>query len=989
MPEAKSLRARVFNVPFGHDICDATVAFVLGQAENRVTSVAETTLFLPNNRAVKAMTEAFVRIAAPGLLLPRMVAIGDLALDEAVGPILDPLQGDAVIWPAINPVKRLLIMAELVVKHRDVAQQVSATEALQLARKLNELIDELEIENVPFKQFSEISVAAELAGHWQQSYGQFMDIIPAYYERLRQLELLGPSDRRNALLARLDERLKNASPNERFVAAGITTAAPAVARVLSRISKIPGGSVILHGVDLGMPDAQWEALGPQMSADPVAKIGRNQEAHPQFYLKLLLDRMGIGRNELQIAPDIAAGRYNMQVADIFCLPPDTTKWRELPGARRQMPNVSLVETVDSSEEARVIAIAMRGALEVPGQRTALITPDRELATRVAAQLKRWSIGVDDSAGLAILQTPPGKLLMAIAEAASDNFSPVSVLAIAKHPLVHAGEGRLDWLEHVRALDMRLRGPSSGIGLAAITTAIRKKTSDDDALETWWATFSDILLPLQAAAGQSFAAAMAAIQHVANVLTAGNIWKGSAGREIVTLWDEIGACDLSVIGSGDQAALPALLAELFSDRVVRPPYGGHPRLAIYGLLEARMQQADFVICAGLNETTWPQFAQPDPWLAPAIRRHLGLATLDRNIGLSAHDLATALGAARVLLTRSRRDRGGPTVASRFVLRMKAFLGEQLRVDTAYAKLAACIDLPTQKVPLASRPEPRPSADHRKVVLSVTDFDQLKSDPFSFYAKRILGLHILEPVNADPGYAWRGTLVHDVLELWFKEDNCAPEALVARAEGLLTNTALDPTLRALWQPRIAAGLRWIAEETQRMHKDGRRFLVAEETGRMELLGVKIKGRADRIDCLPDDQLVIVDYKTGAPPKPKQINAGFALQLGLIGLMAEAGSIDKVAGKPGRFEYWSLAKNKTRGFGFIASPNAKKSSDKLSAPEDFLAFVRTQAEEAIRNWIIGDAAFVAKLHPDFANYEDYNHLMRLQEWDGRQPIDDGHDT
>lgn len=935
------------------------------------------------------MTEAFVRIAAPGLLLPRMVAIGDLALDEAVGPILDPLQGDAVIWPAINPVKRLLIMAELVVKHRNMAQQVSATEALQLARKLNELIDELEIENVPFKQFSEISVAAELAGHWQQSYGQLMDIIPAYYERLHQLELLGPSDRRNALLARLDERLKVATPNERFVAAGITTAAPAIARILRRISKLAGGSVILHGVDLDMPDAQWEALGPQTSTEPAARTGRNQEAHPQFHLKLLLDRMGIARDEVQIAPDLTVDRHNTQVADIFCLPPDTTKWRELPRTHKQLSNVQLVETVDSSEEARVIAIAMRGALEVPGQRTALVTPDRELATRVAAQLRRWSIGVDDSAGIAALQTPPGKLLMAIAEAAADNFSPVSVLAIAKHPLVHAGEGRLEWLEHVRALDMRLRGPSRGIGLAAIATAIRKKTSDDDALEPWWQIFSDILMPLQAAAGQSFAAAMASIQHVADVLTAGNIWKGSAGREIVTLWDEIGACDLSVIGSGDRAAIPALLAELFGNRVVRPPYGGHPRLAIYGLLEARMQQADFVICAGLNETTWPQFAQPDPWLAPAIRRHLGLATLDRNIGLSAHDLATALGAARVLLTRSRRDRGGPTVASRFVLRMKAFLGEDLIVDTAYAKLAARIDLPTQKVPLASRPEPRPSADHRRVVLSVTDFDQLKSDPFSFYAKRILGLRILEPVNADPGYAWRGTLVHDVLELWFKEDDCAPEALLARAESLLTNTALDPTLRALWQPRIAAGLRWIAEETQRMHNDGRRFLVAEETGRMELLGVKIKGRADRIDCLPDDRLVIVDYKTGVPPKPKQINAGFALQLGLIGLMAEAGSIEKVAGKPGRFEYWSLAKNKARGFGFIASPNAKKSSDRLSDPDDFLAFVRTQAEEAIRNWIVGDAAFVAKLHPDFANYEDYNHLMRLQEWDGRQPIDDGHGT
>jgi ATP-dependent helicase/nuclease subunit B len=203
-------------------------------------------------------------------------------------------------------------------------------------------------------------------------------------------------------------------------------------------------------------------------------------------------------------------------------------------------------------------------------------------------------------------------------------------------------------------------------------------------------------------------------------------------------------------------------------------------------------------------------------------------------------------------------------------------------------------------------------------------------------------------------------------------------------MLTDGTLDPLLRTLWQPRIADGLRWIAQETKRMRDDeGRRLLIAEEEGKTELLGVPITGRADRIDALADGSLVIIDYKTGIAPKPKQINAGFALQLGLVGLMAERGVIDKVKGTALRFEYWSLAKNKERAFGLISVANSTKASDNKLAAEDFVAFVKGQAEDALSRWILGTEPFTAKLHPEYSNYTDYDQLMRLQEWNGRQSI------
>ncbi len=979
-------RSRVHSVPFGTDFCDATATFVLNRAGDDPMAVCNIILLLPNNRTIKAMTEAFVRQAAPGLLLPRMVAIGDLALDEALGPLLDPLDGDDAIWPNITPAARVIMLADLVMQHRPKGQQVSAAEALRLARKLAEMIDELEIEQVAVERFADLNTEPDLSSHWQSSYDQIQTILPAYHAALAERKLLGPAERRNILLGRLERRLRNAPPQVPIIAAGITTTASAVARLLRRITRIPDGTVILPGIDLEMSPEQWDALLPATQEDGKPRQRRNVEVHPQFHLKLLLDRMGISRDEVTaIAPTTAHGQ-NLVIADIFCLPEQSTGWRDLPLSRKTLPNVCLIEADDSACEAKVIAVKVRGALEQTGQRISVITPDRELAVRVAAQLRRWGIAVDDSAGRPMLQTPEGTLILALAEAVANRFAATNILEIAKHPLVDSGEVRLAWLEQARALDRHLRGPAEGIGITAVSKRLEKDAVDEEVLRNWWSDFASIIAPLQQGPKVNLAATLDTLQHVATVLTRSRIWKGAAGRELARVWEEIAACNLSAIPVADPTSIPAILAELLAGAVVRPPYGGHPRVAIYGLLEARMQQADIVICAGLNETTWPQIAQPDPWLAPAIRRHLGLATLDRNIGLSAHDLATALGAKEVLLTRAARDRSGPTVASRFLLRIKALLGAQLQIENKMPQFAQELDEPTEKQKYAVRPQPMPSPEQRRVKLSITDFDGLKSDPYSFYAKRILRFKVMDPVDSEPNHAWRGTLVHDILQHWFEQDDCAPDKLIARAEALLTDGTLDPLLRTLWQPRIAEGLRWIAHETQRMRdEDGRRLLIAEEEGATELLGVPIKGRADRIDALADGSLVIIDYKTGMPPKPKQVNAGFALQLGLVGLMAERGAIKGVKGHALRFEYWSLAKNTDRAFGYVSVANSTKPNDKKHAPDEFVAFITGQAEKALTKWILGSEPFTAKLHPEYSDYADYDQLMRRQEWDGRQAIGD----
>ncbi|MEE9433910.1 MAG: double-strand break repair protein AddB [Sphingorhabdus sp.] len=996
---AEAARSSVYTLPFGSDLCETTVDLVLKTCGDDPLSLTEAIIFLPNNRAIRAMNEAFVRRAQGGLLMPRMVAIGDLALDESLGPLLDPLEGGGDIPALVPPLQRQLMLADMVMKQREIAgQRVDATEAMRLARLLAALIDEIDIEQIELSDFEKIAGDRDiegdpnLAAHWQASYAGLLAILPEYRAKMADLGMDGAAARRNLLLARLEARLKETPPVQPVFASGISTAAPAIAKLVKRIALLPDGHVILPPLDIDMAGEDWEALGPPEQVDgELPKLGK--ETHPQYHLKLLIDRMGVNRAE--IARLEGDGRPSASaIPQIFCLPEASVNWTALPDKAKKIPGLRIAVAEDSAEEARAIAILVREGLEQPEKRIAIATPDRELAVRISEQLKRWNIHVDDSAGQPLLQTPGGTLLMALLKAVADRFSPVSLLAIAKHPLVQPGEGRLDWLKMARRFDLELRGPSSGVGLNAATRRLSaelqaakkpERISELKALIGWWEGFSAILAPIDEAASAGLSPLLEKLAECADKLSLGQIWKGVAGRQAAGLFDEFTAQNFAPLGAVKREALPELFAELCAGQVVRPPYGGHPRVALLGLLEARLQRADLLICAGLNEGSWPQLPQPDPWLAPRIRRQLGLPGLERNIGLSAHDLATALGAQECVVTRAKRDRSGPSVSSRFLLRIEAFLGDGRQVEERAIALARQIDA-GEKLPFAKAPEIKPDAARRKVDLSVTDFDKLMADPFAFYGRKILRVAPLDDVDEEPGDRWRGTMIHDLLEKWAKKDGCVPEKLIQRAEAMLTDAELHPNLRALWQPRITEGLQWIAEETSELLAGGRSLAGAEIKGSVMLAGIKVKGRADRIDRDGDGNLVIIDYKKGKPPALKQIRAGFALQLGLLGDMAEQGAFKDVDGKAISFEYWSLAKESGE-FGKRKMAEGGRGDDALAADE-LAGWMRERAIAAIEKWINGDAAFEAKLHPEYAPYSDFDQLSRLQEWDGRQGADKGTD-
>jgi ATP-dependent helicase/nuclease subunit B len=956
-------RVAVYTIPSHRSFADALAAGLIARFGKDPLGLARGRILLPNNRAVRAVTEAFVRASGSGLLLPRLIPVGDPEIGERASGALDPMGAEPEL-PAIDPAERLLRLASIVGAE-------GSAEALRLAADLARTLDALLIEEIaPTRLQEAVSETTELARHWEKSLEKLQLIYEAWPQILCELGEIDLAERRNRLLRALAERWKSEPPSGFTVAAGVTTAAPAVSSLLKRVARMDGGMVVLPGLWLRdvFPDVEWEALGPDEN-------GRGEATHPQYHLKLLLDRIGVGRDEVQrwrwsgrAASPPARSRA---VANAMAAPDYSHKWEILKPAERRLGGIRLAELPDSAAEAQAIALALREALETPGKTAALVTPDRQLAGRVSALLRRWGIEADDSAGKPLSKAAAGTLLLGIASAAAEELAPVPLLALLKHPLVGGeGEDRAQWLDNVRALDRALRGPRPPAGLSGLDARFAEK----EAVRPW-AAVRDRVAGVETMLRQPLPLSRfaASLGEAATALAGDSAWRGPDGRMAAEVLAELQASQsaerLTVTA---EDAVP-LLRQLLDERAVRPPYGGHPRIFIWGLLEARLQRADLVVLGGLNEGVWPSLPAPDPWLPPKVRATLGMPTLEFRIGLAAHDFASALGAPEVLITRARRDSRSPTVASRFLLRLDAISGGGLPRDRVLERITRALDDPGPPKP-ADRPAPSPPAEQRPDRISVTAVDRLKADPFAFYANSILRLRVEDAVDADHTARWKGEAVHKVFEEWLLHDECNPERLRARAERLLSDEAIHPMLRALWAPRLLEAIDWIADLERTNQAAGRKPLAAEATGETPLAGILVHGRVDRIDRLPDGGVAIVDYKTGKPPAKKAIEAGFALQLGLLGLIGRAGGFEGVTGEPEVFEYWSLIRD--RG-GFGKCVRADKDFDE----GEFLTHAFRNFAEAAGKWLTGEEPFTAKLNPAYAPYGDYDQLMRLEEWYGRK--------
>lgn len=971
----------VFSIGIDRRFADELAAGVLAEYGGDPLALADVLILVPTRRSVRALRDAFLR-AADGkpTILPRIAPIGDVeedGLGESAG--LDfPGEGAALVLPtAIDGAEREALLAQLVAAFRDEHGQAiaqSAAQALKLARELAGLIDELAIDGVPFERLESL-VEGGFADHWRRTL-TFLAIVGEHWPKvLAERGQIDTLDRRTCAIRALAERWRRHPPPAPVIAAGSTGSQPATRALLAVIAGLPQGAVVLPGLDRDMDDGSWSKLEP---------------SHPQFGLQELLGTLGCQRRDVAEWPGHAGDPARRLLVAELMRPAETTDAWSRPAAAA-LDHVTRADCATPHQEALVIALALREALAHPARTAALVTPDRDLARRVAAELRRWSIEIDDSAGQPLADTAPATLLRALVAAVESHFAPVDLLALLKHPLCSLGLSRQALLDAARRLDRKcLRGLKPSPGLAAVGALAdaadfgaevdRRQVVD---LIERVAGATAPLVSLMADGAPPRALIDATIAAAEQAASAEVLWSGEAGEALAEVLARLRAAweGRPAVAGGEW---PALLTAMLAPQAIRPRFGRHPRLAIWGPLEARLQRADLLVLGGLNEGTWPPAVETGPWINRPMRAALGLPQPERRIGLSAHDFASALSAEHVLLTRAERESGTPTVPSRWLARLDALFGYDpespqpppqyiQRGRRSWLAWAEAMDqAPYRPWP---RPEPRPPIEARPTRLSVSSVEQWRRDPYGLYARRILGLESLPALEEELGAAERGSRLHDALDEFLKihPSGLLPVDALARLEALgekhFGSILAAPAERTFWWPRFRRMAHWfVATETSR-RAAGTRLLASETKGAMVLGPLTIEARADRIDEFEPGGWNIIDYKTGRVPSPKELKGLFAPQLLLEAAIAQRGHFDKIGGQARavQLSYWQA-----NGLGEGGSVKEIKDSDALV--EQMLALVGRMTAH-----FTNPATPYAPLPwPEFIPpFNDYEHLERIAEW------------
>jgi ATP-dependent helicase/nuclease subunit B len=431
---------------------------------------------------------------------------------------------------------------------------------------------------------------------------------------------------------------------------------------------------------------------------------------------------------------------------------------------------------------------------------------------------------------------------------------------------------------------------------------------------------------------------------------------------------------------------------FADRVVRRPEASNAALRIYGPLEARLTECDRVILGGLVEGIWPPAPRIDPWLSRPMRHQLGLDLPERRIGLSAHDFAQLLGADDVILSHAAKVSGAPAVASRFLHRLEAVAGEArweaaLAAGEKYVHYADALDRPHTVEPIA-QPAPKPPRAARPLRLSVTAIEDWLRDPYTIYAKHILKLVPLDPVDMPLSAADRGSAIHDALgDFTQGYPTVLPDdpASVLRQIGekhfapLMTR----PEARALWWPRFLRIANWFAnwEIERRINVAG---IDAEVRGEMSIpLGGDriffLSARADRIERRRDRTFAILDYKTGQPPTGKQVRMGLSPQLTLEAAILRAGGFKGIPAHASVSEltYVKLSGNNPPGDEKILELRRDRNEEPQD-PDAAADEARRKLESLVRRFEDEATAYTSLNLSMWSNrYGSYDDLARIKEW------------
>lgn len=951
------MKGKIFNIPASCAFLDVLAERFLAEYRLEPMKLADVLILLPNRRACKSLAEAFVRHQGlKPVMLPQMQPLAEAEEDELRITGFD-ISGELKnLPPAMSVTERLMLFTKIIMsKPADYGlEKMPAGQAVALAKELAGLMDMVTHQQLSFADLQKI-VPDEYAVHWQETL-KFLRIITAYWPQiLADAGKVDAAERRNRLLQAQILLWQKNHPQKRIVAAGTTAAFPLMKELLKTILTLDNGEVILAGTDKYLSDEDWQQI---------------DEVHPQYEIKQLLDYLQIDRMDVIDLVKPVFSKREYLLSEVMRPAKTSDKWRRLDTSvlsAQAADGIHFINAPNARLEALSIALLMRETLNSPEKTAALVTTDRTLARQTAAELSRWQIEVDDSAGVPLTLTPVGIFLRQILTVIKQDFSPVALLALMKYPLFANGESPFEARRKTRLYEryvLRSKEPQQETEIADRVQAVLQRLSALYAQEK--VSLRELIEAHLQAAEQLAATDMKSGDKI--------LWKGEAGEAAARFMADI-LDKADILGEIRADEYAGWLQVLMGGITVRKRYGTHPRLKILGPIEARLQQFDRVIIGEVNESFWPQSAQADPWLSRPMKKDFGLPLPERNIGVLANDFSGLAAAGEVFFTRAERVQRTPMVKSRWWMRLETVLQAMNISPTElecpqYVYWAEYLDK-AQTVKRILPPAPKPPVHTRPRCLSASAVEYLMRDPYVIFAKYILKLKPLEPLERNLTFADYGNIVHAVLEefntLYSSSypDN-AREELLRLGEKYFVQYNVTAEQRAFWLPNFIKTVDWLTAKEKDYRQDIAR-VYNETEGRYEFEAPAgkfvITAKADRVDVTKLGKINIIDYKTGQARSAKEIKHSYAPQLPIEAIIAEKGGfpgIDKAEVES--LMYWQLGRKETGIFENV---------------QEVLQNTYDRIVELVSLFDFETTPYISKPNPKYApKYSDYEQLSRMNE-------------
>ena len=891
---------KLFAVDLGLDFAETFATGLLRRFENQPPdALARAHVIVNTARMQRRITHILTQRGA--VLHPQLHLITNLhSLGRSV-PAHAQDSNLAIRLELVGLINRLLDMEP------DLAARASV---FDLADSLANLMDEIQNEGVDPDAIATLSVQDQ-SGHWDRTL-KFVQLIQSYLTKRAGTGALANLLRSQVL--QLSQKWQKSPLLDPIIVAGSTGSRGATLEFMQSVMDLPQGMIVLPGYDRDMPTEAWAKL-----SDPL----RAQD-HPQFRLARVAGLLGHDPSGIAPwCPDAQRNRARTALISLALRPaPVTDSWLSegptLPNLHEATRDITWVNAPSKRAEALAIALKLRHAVSV-GETVAVITPDRQLTRQITAALSYWDVIPDDSAGTPLQLSPPGRFLRHVINMMIRRVTTAHLLALLKHPLTNSGadgENRGTHLRLTRELELYLRANVNPYPTPEILAKFASKTQIQgiDEWVNWVASVFlaqtpsdnadfDHWITIHKSRAEQIAGGPRSDSASVDTIDSGELWLHKAGKMASAVFDKmVQAADSAPAMSGQDYA--NVFSGILAQDSLRDYQTPHENIMILGTLEARVQNADTIILASLNEGTWPEPPSADPWFNRAMRQQVGLLLPDRQIGLSAHDFQTSVCLQNVWITRSLQSDDVQTVQSRWINRLQNLLnglpdqGGKQAMDDMIARgqkwldrVAMFDDAP--QVPRAMRPSVVPPVAARPTKLSVTEIKTLIRDPYAIYAKHTLRIEPLDDIDAEPDARLRGTVMHDIFEHFINDWDTIPDdqrvsALMERARAALEQAAPWALTRIQWAKRIEQlADRFVAAE--RLRRLTARPTALERKGRWILpdLDFTLTGKVDRLDDM-NGQTIVYDYKTGSIPSGSQ-QIEFDKQLYLLSLMVQDGAFE----------------------------------------------------------------------------------------------------